>query len=265
MWVDVALISLLLFLSLGIIYSLSVLLAVIKYWNYTLTVHDERLQYEAGLFNRVACGFRKHKLQTVIIRQSFVAGLLKRYSLEIRQTNEAMAKQGVPSQGFMIPVITETQLQQIMTLLALDEFSWQKTLPVQIFWRTLFAGGLLTLFVAIIVIAGVHISPLWISLPIPLIAVWSWKYWHSTRYSLTENGFAVKRGLLGYSISYIPQIKVQKICLEQGPIGHTGNHGKLKLWSGATREAIGYVDMTALRICQETILQKVSGHRGRWM
>jgi uncharacterized membrane protein YdbT with pleckstrin-like domain len=36
------------------IYSVSILLAIIIYWNYRLTIHGERLQYEAGLFNRVA-------------------------------------------------------------------------------------------------------------------------------------------------------------------------------------------------------------------
>lgn len=265
LWVDVILIVLLLIVSLGLIYSLSIVLAIIKYWNYTLKVHGERLQYEAGLFNRVACGFRKHKLQTVIIRQSFIAGLLKRYSVEICQTNEVSMKQGVPVQGFMIPVLDQTQLEKIMTLLEVDELQWQRTLPVQIFWRTLFIGGLFTIAAAFAVNLSGHISPLWIALPIPLIALWSWKYWLSKRYSLTENGFAIKRGLLGNSISYIPHIKVQKLSIEQGPLGHLSNHGKIILWSGAKREAIGYIGISAVRVCHAAILEKVSRYRGRWM
>lgn len=265
LWVDVMLVMLLLAAFLGAMYSLSILLAVIKYWNYTLNVQGERLQYEAGLFNRVACGFRKHKLQTVIIKQSFVASLLKRYSLEIRQTNEATVKQGVPMQGFIIPVLDQAQLEKIMTLLDIDKPQWQRTLPIQIFWRTLIAGGILTLATVIATIINENISLLWIALPIPFIALWSWKYWRSTFYSLTEHGFAIKRGLLGYSIVYIPQIKVQKISIEQGPFGHLHQHGKLILWSGATRESIGYVEEIELRASHASILERVAAYRGRWM
>jgi putative membrane protein len=264
-WVDALLVAVILAVLLGAIYSLSIVLAIIKYWNYTLTVQGERLQYEAGLFNRVACGFRKHKLQTVIIKQSFIASLLKRYSLEIRQTNEATVKKGVPMQGFTIPVLTQAQLENIMTLLQIDAPQWQRTLPIQIFWRTLFVGGLLTAVAAIAVEVSGKISPFWVALPIPLVALWCWKYWYATRYSLTENGFAIKRGLLGYSVAYIPQIKVQKLSIDQGPLGRLNHHGSMTLWSGATRVTIRYVDFVALRVCYDEILQTVSNYRGRWM
>ncbi len=265
LWVDALLVSLLILVCFGLIYCLSILLAIIKYWNYTLNVQDERLQYQAGLFNRVACGFRKHKLQTVIIRQGLIASFLKRYTLEIKQTNEAVAQPGVPGQGFLIPVLDKAQLTEILNLLDIDEFDWQRTLPTQIFWRTFFVGGALTLITAITLQMNILVSPLWLLLPVPLVALWSWKYWHSTYYSLTENGFAIKRGLLGFRIAYMPQIKVQKLCLKQGPLGHAGKHGKLLLWSGASYESIGYIDIGALHECHARILGKVSNHRGRWM
>lgn len=265
LWLDVILVMLLLALFLSLMYSLSILLAVIKYWNYTLGVQGERLQYEAGLFNRVACGFRKHKLQTVIIKQSFVASLLKRYSLEIRQTNEATFKQGVPMQGFIIPVLDQVQLEKIMTLLEIDQPQWQRTSPIQILWRSLFFGGILTIGAAIAATISEHISPLWIALPIPIIVLWSWKYWRSTFFSLTDHGFAIKRGLLGYSIAYIPQIKVQKISLVQGPLGRLHQYGKLILWSGATQESIGYMDEVQLRTFHASILGRVATYRGHWM
>ncbi|GGY80399.1 hypothetical protein GCM10011613_26780 [Cellvibrio zantedeschiae] len=264
-WVDVALLVLLLLSSFIVIYSLSIVLAIIKYWNYTLRVQGERFQYEAGLFNRVACGFRKHKLQTVIIRQSFMAGLLKRYSLEIKQTNEAAVKQGVPMQGFMIPVLDQIQLEGVMKLLGIDDPQWQRTLAIQIFWRTFWVGGVLTFIVALIAAVNQNVSSAWMLLPIPLMGILFWKYWYSTFYSLTENGFAIRRGFLGHSITYIPQIKVQKLSLQQGPLGRLSQYGKLSLWSGATREALDYIDITESKTCHESILKRVAGYRGRWM
>ena len=246
------------------IYSFSIVLAVIKFWNYSLSAQGERLQYEAGLFNRVACGFRKHKLQTIIIKQSFLAQLLNRYSLEIRQTNER-AKPGAPLQGFTIPVLTVDQLDEVLTLLDVDEPHWERTRPIQILWRTLIWGGMLTAALAVFAELSAAISLLWILLPMPLATLIAWKLWYSKRFSLSANGFAIRQGLLGYSIAYIPQIKVQKLALAQGPLGRIHNCGAMRLWSGATRESISYVDLAKLHECHETILHKVANSKRRWM
>ncbi len=246
------------------IYSLSIVLAVIKYWNYSLVAQGERLQYEADLFNRVACGFRKHKLQTIIIKQSLLARLLNRYSLEIRQTNERVTA-GAPVQGFIIPVLTVDQLNEVLSLLNVDEPHWKRTRAIQILWHSLLWGGLLTVALAVFAQLSAVISLLWVLLPIPLIALISGKVWYSKRFSLSENGFAIRRGLLGYSIAYIPQIKVQKLELAQGPLSRFHTCGTMTVWSGATREAINYVDLTKLNACHAKILQKVASFNGRWM
>ncbi len=109
------------------------------------------------------------------------------------------------------------------------------------------------------------ISLSWILLPIPLIALISWKVWYSKRFSLSENGFAIRQGLLGYSITYIPQIKVQKLALAHGPLGRFHACGTMSVWSGATRESINYVDLAKLNTCHATILQQVANFKGRWM
>ncbi len=262
--VGVFLVAILLVIFFIAIYSFSIVLAVIKFWNYSLLAQGERLQFEAGLFNRVACGFRKHKLQTIIIKQSFFAQLLNRYSLEIRQTNER-AKPGAPLQGFIIPVLTINQLNDLLVLLGVDKPCWQRTRAIQIFWRTFIWGGLLTLAVAAFAQLTALISLLWILLPLPLIALVSWKVWYSKRFSLSANGFAIRQGLLGYTIAYIPQIKVQKLALSQGPLGRLHACGGMGLWSGATHESINYVDLAKLHECHATILHKVSSFKGHWM
>lgn len=246
------------------IYLISILLAGVKYWKYRLKVQGGRLQYEAGLFNRVACGFRQHKLQTVIVKQGLIARILKRYSLELRQANEVM-QPGGKLQGFMIPVLDRMQLDEVLKLLQLDSPHWQRTLPVQIFWRSFFWGGFFTLSVLTLALATELFSPFWALLPLPLFILFSWKSWYSTYYSATTNDFAIKRGLLGRKVVYIPQIKVQKLELAQGPLGRLHCCASMSVWSGATRENIAYVELDKIRDCHQKILQKVATFRGRWM
>lgn len=247
-----------------VIYVLSIVLAGIKYWKYRLKVYGGRLQYEAGLFNRVACGFRQHKIQTVIVKQGLIARILKRYSLELRQANEVM-QPGGQLQGFMIPVLDRMQLEGVLKLLQLDSPHWQRTLPVQIFWRSFFWGGFFALSLLTLALATELFSPLWALLPPPLLMLFSWKSWYSTYYSATTNDFAIKRGLLGCNLVYIPQIKVQKLELVQGPLGRLHSCASLSVWSGATRENIAYVELDKIRDCHQKILQKVASFHGRWM
>lgn len=261
--VGIIVVTLLLIAFLAFIYGLSIVLAIIKYWNYCLVVQGERLQYEAGLFNRVACGFRKHKLQAVIIKQSFIARLLGRYSLEIHQTNEASQAQA-RLQGFIIPVIDQTQLEKLSSILSVEMPQWQRTSPIQIFWNSLLWGGFFALCVAALVIF-MELSSLWIGLPLLLLAFWCWRYWYSTRYGLTENGFALRRGLLGYAIVYIPYIKIQKLQLSQGPIGRLYALASITLWSGATFQSVSYINIAKLKSIHQQLLERVANHRGRWM
>ena len=256
-------IALLLIAFFIVIYSLSIALAVIKYWKYRLIVQDERLQYEAGLFNRVACGFRKHKLQVVIIKQSLIARFLQRYSLEVRQTNDVMQAQG-QLQGFIIPVVDKTQLEQLMSILSVEMPQWQRTSPVQIFWNSLLWGSFLALCVAVLVIFT-EASPFWIGLPLLLMTFLCWRYWYTTRYGLAENGFALKRGLLGYTTVYIPYIKIQKLQLSQGPVSRLHACAGMTLWSGATFLSVGYINIDRLTAIHQILLQRVASHRGSWM
>lgn len=260
----VIVVAMLIVFFLLVIYVLSILLAGIKYWKYRLKVHGERLQYEAGLFNRVACGFRQHKMQTVIVKQGLIARILKRYSLELRQTNDVMQPNG-QLQGFTIPVLDRMQLDEVLKLLRLDSPQWQRTLPVQIFWRSFFWGGFFTLSVLTPALFTEFLSPFWALLPLPLFILLSWKTWYSTYYSATTNDFAIKRGLLGCSVVYIPQIKVQKLEFTQGPLGRLHSCASLNVWSGATRENIAYVELDKIRDCHQKILQQVANFHGRWM
>lgn len=246
-----------------VIYSLSIVLAIIKYWNYRLSVRGERFQYEAGLFNRVACGFRKHKMQVVIIKQSLIARLLKRYSLEIRQTNEAVKVDG-QAQGFVMPVLDEPQLQQLMSILAIELPQWHRASPVQIFWNSVVYGGFLALCVAVLVFF-MELSALWSVVPLLVLVCWSWRSWYATRYGLTDQGFALRRGLLGHTIVYTPHIKIQKLQLSQGPLGRLHDCASMTLWSGATLQSIGYINSDRLQSIHRTLLQRVAGHRGHWM
>jgi putative membrane protein len=256
----VVLVGLVLFL----IYAISIVLSLIKYWDYTLVVQGERFQYQAGLLNRLASGFRKHKLQTLVVKQSLIARLLNRYSIEVRQTNEANRKQGEINLGFVIPVVTEKQLGDILKILNIQTPEWKKSIPAKMFWDAFIYGGLLTSVVAAIFM--VTQIPVWWSLGVLLVIVLlSIKNWYSIGYDINQEGFATKQGILGIKTTYVPQIKIQKIQLSQGPIQRLHNTGSVALWSGATLERLNFIPLERLQTERENIIHQIARYRGRWM
>jgi putative membrane protein len=264
LWVGILAVTLLVLLILLLIYAVSILLSLIKFWDYTLVVQGERFQYQAGLLNRLASGFRKHKLQTLVVKQSLIARLLNRYSIEVRQTNEANRKQGEINHGFVIPVVTETQLQDILQMLNIQTPEWKKCVPAKMFWDAFIYGGLLTLITAAILMTTE--IPVWWSLGVLLLAVLlSIKNWYSIGYDINQNGFSAKHGILGIKTTYVPQIKIQKMQLSQGPIQRLHNTGSIALWSGATLEGLNFIPLEKLQTERENIIHEIARFRGRWM
>lgn len=248
----------------ALIYLISILLAMVKYWDYNLTVQNGRYQFHAGLINRIASGFRKHKLQTLIIKQSLIARLLKRYSIYVRQTNEAVRKQGEINLGFVIPVVTEEQLQDILQQLNIRKVEWKRCSPMKILWDSLVWGGLICGSVATISFFS-EIPMYWVLVLAILILLINIKNWYSIGYEINQEGYAARHGILGLNTTYVPQVKIQKLQFSQGPIQRLHQTASVAVWSGATLERLNFIPMEKLQSETNKIVQTIARFRGRWM
>jgi len=247
-----------------LIYLVSIALSLIKYWDYTLTVQGERFQFQAGLLNRLASGFRKHKLQTLVVKQSLIARLLNRYSIEVRQANEMKNPKSAINAGFIIPVATREQLNDILAMLNIKTPEWKSCVSTKIFWDSAIWGGLVTIIAAVILMIT-HL-PVWWSLGILLaISMLNIKHWFSIGYEFNQDGFAVRQGLLGIKTTYVPQIKIQKIQFSQGPIQRLHKTASIALWSGATLEKLSFIPLEKLQAERQNVINKIAHFRGRWM
>ncbi len=264
LWLGIVAVTLVVLLILAVVYVISILLAMIKYWDYSLNVQNGRYQFHAGLINRMASGFRKHKLQTLIIKQSLIARLLKRYSVYVRQTNEAVRKQGEINLGFIIPVVTEEQLQDILQQLNIRKVEWKRCSPMKILWDSLIWGTLICGSVAIFALFS-EVPMYWVLVLAILIVLLSIKNWYSIGYEINHEGYAVKQGILGINTTYVPQIKIQKLQIAQGPIQRLHKTASVTIWSGATLERLNFIPAEKLQSETNHILQTIARFRGRWM
>jgi membrane protein YdbS with pleckstrin-like domain len=141
---------------------------------------------------------------------------------------------------------------------------WKKPIPAKMFWDAFIYGGFLTIVTAAILMTTE--IPVWWSLGVLLLTVLlSIKNWYSIGYGINQDGFAAKHGILGIKTTYVPQIKIQKIQLSQGPIQRLHNTASIILWSGATLERLNFIPLEKLQTERENIIHEIARFRGRWM
>jgi uncharacterized membrane protein YdbT with pleckstrin-like domain len=248
-----------------LLYSLSVLLAVLKYWGYHLRVEDERLQYQAGLLNKVQRSFKHHKLQSVEVTQSVVGIFLQRYTMRLHQTNEVALPGMNDAQGFVIPVLSITELNALKALLHMSDVDWQRANPMRVVWRTLGWGGLLAMIVLIPVLAGEPVSAAYALLPIPLLLLLFACSWYRSGYAFGEQWMVLRQGLLGRRYTYVPCTKVQMMDLTQGPLLRLHGASSLKVYNGADVQQFEFISSEVLSQAKIRIGALVAVSRARWM
>ena len=262
-WFFVAgLVVVVLVLGLVVLYALSILLAMARYWNYTLTVEGDRLHFQAGLFNRVSRGFKQHKLQCVVVRQGVLARWLNRYTLKLLQAND---HGGGADSTFIVPVVDGPTLQRLQSLLEVEPPDWQRTMPVRMLWSVALYGTLCAAALGASAWLTSAFSMGWALLVYPVFAMLAWGRWRRRRYSAGEQWVGFQSGLIGYHQVFMPVIKVQKLELSQGPVLRRHGAAELKVWSGARSESVGFVSRTRLADIRDALLDKVGRHRGRWI
>ncbi|GGX72495.1 PH domain-containing protein [Saccharospirillum salsuginis] len=262
-WFFVAgLVAAILVLGLAVLYVLSILLAMARYWNYTLTVEGDRLHFQAGLFNRVSRGFKQHKLQCVVVRQGVLARCLNRYTLKLQQAND---HGGNTDSAFIVPVVDAPTLQRIQALLDVEPPNWQRTMPVRMVWSVALYGTLCGVALGTAAWSTSALPVGWALLVYPVFAALAWGRWRRRRYSAGEQWVGFQSGLIGYQQVFMPNIKVQKLELSQGPVLRRHDAAELKVWSGARSESVGFVSRSRLAEIRDALLGQVGRHRGRWI
>ncbi|MDO3382185.1 PH domain-containing protein [Gilvimarinus algae] len=215
----------------GVLFGLSVLLALVRYWGYELTRVGDRFQYRAGLTTVRTRGFREHKLQKVTIVQGVIARLLSRHTVHISKAGGLVAQQGMPAQQrFIIPVLDLLNLVLLRGELNLSRAQWQPVHAVFWLWPLILWAVFL---LAMCLVAMWWLSGwVWLSLSLlPLLYLIGRRRWHCMGYFVDERWLAVRTGFIGFSEQWLPSAKIQKIEVSQSPLLRSLGLAHVRVWS----------------------------------
>lgn len=249
------------------LFALSVVIGIVRFWDYRLTGGRDQYQYRAGLLTVKTRGFRLHKLQKVTVVQGLFARWLKRHSLSISKAGGITVQQSQEGRNFLIPVLDSERLREIMRQLKLPDAVWT---PVSRF-QFLFRGILKGIFFG--VLAGALLVEPLASLPQALLAgvsvlvlciLASRRYWRRFGYYRDQDWLVIKYGFIGQTLVYVPTVKVQKIQLSQPPWLRLSGLAHLTVWSGDGKVQISYLSYATASAIRDSLLCRVITFRGRW-
>ncbi|MFT7561866.1 MAG: putative membrane protein [Flavobacteriales bacterium] len=264
-WATLSLFTVVFILSIIFLYILSIALAIIRYWNYTLDISDDHVQFHAGLLNRIRRGFKSHKLQSIEVKQGLIARLLQRYTIKITQANDSRPGTQGTSSAFIIPVCDRQQRDELLTIFKVESGDWQRVKMQKALWTILLWATPLSIAVVIASYFLPMISRYYVIIPILFVAITNYLYWKKRGYYFGKNWSAFRSGLLSTKIVYVPHVKLQKIQINRGPILDFHNAASIQVWNGSGIQSLSFVDYNALNTERNKLLDHVGRHQGKWM
>ncbi|TMP86022.1 stress protein [Pseudoalteromonas ruthenica] len=98
----------------------SVIMALLRFYNFELFIEQARFRRVAGLLERQQLSMCFTKVQSATIKQNWVAVLLRRYTLSFAQVATFGPKHQQDKQSLILPVLTHAQMTQMMATM----FPW---------------------------------------------------------------------------------------------------------------------------------------------
>ena len=115
-WIDAAFVAAitLFIVIVAIAVMLSVVMSLIRFYNYQLYFQGGKFKRIAGLLERHQLSVSIDKVQSIVIKQNLVARLLKRYTVQCAQaTGGAYATGAKNKQSLVMPVLDKQQVNQV--------------------------------------------------------------------------------------------------------------------------------------------------------
>lgn len=204
---------------------LSVVMALVRFFNFQLYFQDDKFKRVAGLFERQQLSISVSKIQSVQIKQNIIARLLNRYTLICPQVSSGGMAAGVAAhknkQTLVMPVITKEQVQAVCGWLFpwfvdLTELNFIKPERALLYKNTFFYVILPTVFSALIFNALFDaVTMLWSSVVGLVLMIGVFLNYQKTGLAMYQHDgrfFAVfKTGMLGVQYRVFEIYKAQSV------------------------------------------------------
>lgn len=249
---------------------ISVLSALLRYYDYRLTRDGGRLIRNSGFGERKEASLKESKLQTVRLGQNFMARLLNRRHLFLIHAGGIQnSPANAVEPGFMIPSLKSSEEASIVSsfLPGIDPHAFNfKPIDSRFILRSfvMFFG---IPFLVLGTICALAVGPEWLALSLvcflflPFVILRHRRY----GYAVTPEFAAVKSGIIGQGVSYFALKKVQHISLGQSPSERRHKLASITVRLAGATVKIPYMPEQDAKLMMDHIVKAVESNNQPWM
>lgn len=259
----VALICLLLFF---LLITASVIGAIVSQYNFKLSYNqDGRFHRSKGLFERVETSVPDNKIQSVMFKRSWMAHLVNRWHIYIKQVSFGYAQAQQQARGgdsLLIPSAKDDFVTQLQSIIYPDFKLSDQFNPIA---KRYMIKRLLYIFLPIGLLLSIpfflnsaigYYGLLWWALPV-VCAPMVYLRWLRYGVQLHDNHGVIRSGFLGKKYTVFPLFKVQKVSVVQSYGQRKSGHATLNISLAGTRLSVPYMDLKDAEEWRDRILYKV--------
>lgn len=251
-----------------LMFLLSILGAIYRYYGYQLSVEKPALKRRSGLITRFEESLKLVKVQAFTTQSNFIGRLIKRQNVILGQVTASLHGKPGKQNIFIVPARIEQQLPELLNLVFTDA---PTAMPEERIDKRYILKTWLLWFVVPIVIAAViftrdnwlvylviAIVPILLSLPLV------YKRWSMFRFGFTDGYGFFKSGLFGFKRTLFPLYKVQYAEIRQSPLQRRRNLATLRIALASNNIVIPYIPMVTAERWLNTIRQAVANNKSPW-
>lgn len=253
---------------------ISIIGALFRHDGYRLTMEGETYRKNSGLLTKHDESLKRHKIQSMVWKQNFIARYLARTNVQLR-----VAQAGTGTEGGQLPTGAKTSFlvpalhpHEVYTLSAefLPGCETEKVQFSRINRRHLaivVLGVSLLPILPLTTVLSVLASWKFIALlPLALAIAWAVlsRYWEQTGYGVVgEYGF-IRHGFIGAQTTVFPLFKVQRVDIIQTPGQRKRGLAQLRIHLASHTLKMPYVPLEDAHAFSDLALYYVESERRPW-
>ncbi|MEP1743431.1 MAG: PH domain-containing protein [Kangiellaceae bacterium] len=267
-------------LTLALMFSFSILGAILRYYKYQLTINSKEhgqlkplakqtLKRSSGLLTSYQESLKLQKIQAFISQSNFIGRWLKVENITLGQVSSGQNTPKNRASLFVVPARTSEQSSQLKSQLmeavpgsietvGIDKRYVYKTLALKLFLPSLIICTIIYLNVNQLVIFAVPVLISLIFLPLVL------RRWRAYQFGMKKGYARFERGLFGFRHVTFPLFKVQKVEVIQSPLQRRRDLATLKVYLASNKIQMQYIPMKTAQQWMAVIVEQIQQTKKAW-
>lgn len=238
---------------------MSILWALMKFYDFKIEKHDDRLQANMGLMSKVAATIPLKKIQLYRISENPIHKYFKARTISIETAGGVNTDKSGIVMRWLAPYISTNKVKEFMyevePKIKLGSVDWQ-LLPKRA-WKRVFKRSLFTLaFFSAIIIAIASLPQIeikyfaWVAmvLMIPVIFLYAKNYVKKTAYFINDDIICFKSGVWFGKQSFVKISKIQTVEVLESPFDRRNKMATLEIDTAGSNPLLHHVRIPYLEL-----------------